>query len=127
MASGLRRRGGAAGKLWFASQDRRVSMRNTRIVFCSAREAWPAVRRGEVAAVRASYGARREGLLVKLMCSSPERLSALAESLGIGAKPCLAGPVPHIDLTGRSARDFERALGGGRKPRPAPGRRRRRA
>ena len=86
------------------------AVENTQIIFCSAREAWPVVRQGGIAAVRAFYGARREGLFVKLMCSNAEKLAALAESLGIGARPCPAECVPHINLTGGPARAAWRAL-----------------
>lgn len=83
---------------------------NGQIVFCSAREAWPVVRRGGIAAVRAFYGARREGLLVKLMCSNAEKLAALAESLGIQARLRPVGCIPHINLTGGPARAAWQAL-----------------
>lgn len=72
---------------------------------CSAKEAGYILRHGGVAAVPAAYGARREGLLLKVLCQEAGKLAAWAQRFGISRAPCSGGSVPHYDLVGKEARE----------------------
>ena len=80
-------------------------MEELRAVLCPARDAPSVLRRGGIAAVAARYGARREGLFVKIMCRDAGKLAAWLRRLGIAKRPCPGGSTPHLDLAGKEARE----------------------
>ncbi|MGB9886292.1 MAG: hypothetical protein ACPLRW_04765 [Moorellales bacterium] len=82
-------------------------------VLCTARNAEAVVRRGGIAVVSSRYGARREGLLVKVLCRDEERLSAWLDGLSVAGRLCTCGSVPHLDLTGAEARRLLEKIGAG--------------